>query len=91
MICSPKGLLDISAKQIPKTCIEVYETIAHPKQSHQSSTRENEKKDSEYKEHLYVLEIYKKDVLKQILSHCVTYPLYGEKQKSLYLFKKTFI
>ena len=77
--------------QIPKTCIEVYETIAHSKQSHQSSTLGHEERGEEYKEHFYILEIYKKDVLKQILSHFVTYPLYGEKQKSLNLFKKTFI
>lgn len=40
------------------------------------------------KQNLYILEIYKKTVLEKILSHCTAYPLYGEKQRSFYLFKK---
>ena len=49
----------------------------------------DQKKDQ--KDHFYILEIYKKTVLEKVLSHCTAHPLYGEKQKSFNLFKKTFI
>jgi len=39
----------------------------------------------------FVLEIYRKTVIDRVLSHCTAYPLYGEKQKSINLLKKTFI
>lgn len=43
------------------------------------------------KNDFYVLEIYRKTVIDRVLSHCTAYPLYGEKQKSINLLKKTFI
>ena len=43
------------------------------------------------KKDFYLLEIYKKTVIERVLSHCTAYPLYGEKQKSINLLKKTFI
>ncbi len=43
------------------------------------------------KDDFYILEIYRKPVLKKVVSHCTAYPLYGSKQKSFNLFKKTFI
>ena len=49
----------------------------------------DQKKDQ--KDDFYILEIYKKTVLEKVLSHCTAHPLYGEKQKSFNLFKKTFI
>ena len=48
-------------------------------------------KKKDQKDHFYILEIYRKTVLEKVLSHCTAYPLYGEKQKSFNLFKKTFI
>lgn len=38
----------------------------------------------------YFLEIYKKEVLEKIITHCINYPLMGEKVKSLNNFQKVF-
>nr|QES94810.1 hypothetical protein [Trebouxia lynnae] len=53
--------------------------------------KEGNPKNKYQKQSLYTLEIYNKYVLKRVVSHCTFYPLYGEKQKSLYLFTETFI
>ncbi len=39
----------------------------------------------------YWLEIYNKEVLKKVVSHCISYPLYGEKQKSFLFFSKKIL
>jgi hypothetical protein len=38
----------------------------------------------------YLLEIYKKETLNKIISHCINYPLLGEKSQSLSKFIKVF-
>lgn len=39
------------------------------------------------KANFYLLEIYKKEVLKNIISHCTDFPLLGEKAESLKRFQ----
>ena len=38
----------------------------------------------------YLLEAYKKESLNKIISHCINYPLLGEKSLSLIKFIKVF-
>lgn len=40
---------------------------------------------------MYILEIYSRTALQKVITHCETYPLLGEKNRSFQLFRKVFM